>query len=52
MVGFASMMIEDIPEEKYIGWIKDNPDDYLYKYLHTAILIMILKYCMLSMEMP
>lgn len=52
IISFASVVIKDTPEEKYMRWIKDDPNDYLYKYLYTTTLKMIIKNCILSIEMP
>lgn len=52
LVRFALVETEETFEEKYIGQIKDDPHDYLYKYLCIAALIIILKYSMLSMGKP
>lgn len=51
LVGFALIEIKETSEEKYISWIKDDPNDYLYKYFHIAALRIILKYNILSMRM-
>ncbi len=52
LIGFASVETKETPTEKYSGWIKNNPHDYLYKHLWTAALTIILKYSMLSMRIP
>lgn len=52
IVDFTLIMIKDTSEEKYISWIKHNFNDYLYKHLHTTTFMMILKYCILLIEIP
>lgn len=52
LVEFALVKTEETPKEKYIGWIKDDSDDYLYKHLYTVAFTIILKYNMLSMGIP
>lgn len=52
LVGLASVVTEATPEDKYVGWIRDDPDNAIYTRLRTAALMLILKYSMLSMGMP
>lgn len=49
---FASVETEETPEKKYVGWIKEGPEDYLYNHLRVAAFSMILKYSMMKMGMP
>lgn len=46
------MVTETIPEEKHVGWIRNDPDDAIYTRLRTSALMLVLKYSMLAMGMP
>lgn len=50
-VGLASVVTEVTPEESYVGWIRNDPGVW-YRHLRTYALMLILKYCMMSMGMP
>ena len=52
LVGFASVETEETPKDKYVGWVKEDPEDYLYNHLRVAALSMILKDSMMKMGMP
>lgn len=51
LVGFTFVKIEDTSKDKFIDQIKNDLKEYQYKHLHTATLIMILKYSMIKMRM-
>lgn len=47
---FALVETKETHKEKYIGRIRDDPDNYLYKHFCITALTVILKYYMLSIK--
>lgn len=52
MVGLAAVETNYSDDESFVGWIKDDEDDTWYSALRSAGLVLILKYCMMQMNMP
>lgn len=52
MVGLAAVETNDSEDESCVGWIKDDKDDTWYSALRSVGLALILKYCMMQMNMP
>lgn len=50
LIRFILIKTKEIFKEKYFGWIKDDLNNYLYKYSCTCTLIIILKYNILNIK--
>ena len=52
LVGLASVVTDKTPDETYVAWIRNDPDNAWYTHLCTSALMLILKYFMMAMGMP
>lgn len=51
LIKFGLVKTKEIFKNKYIDWIKENFNNYLYNYLCVATFFMILKYYMMKISM-
>ena len=52
LVGLPFVVTDEMPDETYVAWICNNPDNAWYTHLCTSTLMLILKYSMMAMGMP
>ena len=51
LIRFILMKTKDTPNAKFVSWIRDDLEKYLYKYLLISAIKMIFKYNMIKMKM-
>lgn len=50
LIRFAMVEAQKTLNNKLVGWIKNDLEDYLYKFLYIAALTIIIKYNMIKMR--
>lgn len=52
LIEFALIETNKTPKDELVGWVKNDLEKYLYKYLCIAILIIVTKYSIMKIRMP